>query len=144
MNTASMSLTSLGTRARVTALLAASGAAVGAVTSVALSFLATVVAQATLPSGHVQYHYGPLEFALVGAIGTPLISWLLMRRVPLWRAVTEPAVGGVLGTLVALASIPLIHPPLLAQPLLVLAGICGAALRLRYAHSASASGVHAS
>src|SRR5437870_1474322 len=106
-----MSLTSLGTRARVTALLAASGAAVGAVTSVALSFLATVVAQATLPSGHVEYHYGALEFALVGAIGTPLISWILMRRVPLWRAVTEPAVGGVLGTLVALASIPLIHPP---------------------------------
>ena len=139
-----MSSTSLGPRARVTAFLALSGGAVGALTAIALSFLGTVVANATLPSGHVEYHFGPLGFALAGAIGTPMISWLLMRRVPLWRAIAEPAVGGILGTLLALASIPFLPLPLLAQPLLVFAGIGGAALRLRATHSVEKVPVHAS
>ena len=138
-----MSSTSLGSRVRVTAFLALSGGAVGALTAIALSFLGTVVANATLPGGHVEYHYGPLAFALAGAIGTPMISWLLMRRVPLWRAITEPAVGGILGTLLALSSIPFLPLPLLA-PLLVLAGIGGAALRLRATHSVEKVPVHAS
>ena len=124
----------LGRRLRVTALLSASGAVVGAVTAVALSFLATSVAQATMPAGRVEYYFGPLSFAVVGAIGTPLLTWLLMRRVPLWRAIGEPAIGGVLGTLVALAAIPLVSAPILLQPLCVLTGIAGAAFRLRYAH----------
>ena len=135
---------SLGSRVRVTAFLALSGAVVGALTATALSFLGTVVANATLPSGHVAYHYGPIGFALAGAIGTPLISWLLMRRVPLWRAITEPAIGGILGTLLALTAIPFLPLPLLAQPLLVLGGIGGAALRLRATHSAAKTPAHSS
>jgi hypothetical protein len=58
-----------------------------------------------------------------------------MRRVPLWRAITEPAIGGVLGTLVALSTIPLIYPSILVQPLCVLGGIVVAAFRLRQANS---------
>jgi hypothetical protein len=138
-----MSSTSLGSRVRVTAFLALSGGAVGALTATALSFLGTVVANATLPSGHVEYHYGPIGFALAGAIGTPFISWLFMRRVPLWRAIAEPAIGGILGTLLALAAIPFLPLPLLAQPLLVIAGIGGAALRLRATHLAAKIPVHA-
>ena len=129
-----MSMESLRTRLQVTALLSASGAIVGAATAVALSFLATVVAQSTITSGRVEYRYGPLGFAIVGAIGTPLLTWLVMRRVPLWRAIGEPAIGGVLGTLLALAAIPLVSAPILLQPLCVLTGIVGAALRLRNAH----------
>ena len=121
-------------RIYVTALLSVCGAAIGAITAPVLSFLATAVAQATLPTGRVEYFYGSLEFAIVGAIGTPVLAWLLMRRVPLWRAISEPAVGGVLGTLISLGVIPLLHPPLLVQPLCVLAGIVGAAARLRRAH----------
>jgi hypothetical protein len=124
----------LGRRLQVTALLSASGAVVGAATAVALSFLATNVAQATMPAGRVEYYFGPLGFAIVGAVGTPLLTWLLMRRVPLWRAIGEPAIGGVFGTLVALAAIPLVSAPILLQPLCVLTGIVGAAFRLRYAH----------
>jgi hypothetical protein len=129
-------------RIYVTALLSALGAAVGAITAPVLSFLATAVAQATLPTGRVEYFYGPVEFAIVGAIGTPVLAWLLMRRVPLWRAIMEPAIGGVLGTLIALAAIPVLHPPLLVQPLFVLAGVVGAAARLRRAHR-TVPGVHA-
>jgi hypothetical protein len=138
-----MSSTSLGSRVGVTAFLALAGGAVGALAATALSFLGTVVANATLPSGHVEYHFGALGFALVGAIGTPMISWLLMRRVPLWRAITEPAVGGILGTLIALASIPFLPLPLL-QPLLVFGGIGGAALRLRATHAGEKLPVRAS
>lgn len=125
---------SLRKRFKVTALLSASGAIVGAATAVALSFLATAVGQATTRSGRVEYDYGPLGFAIVGAIGTPVLTWLLMRRVPLWRAVGEPAIGGLLGTLLALAAIPLVSAPILLQPICVLTGIVGAALRLRFAH----------
>jgi hypothetical protein len=135
MPTTDLSMKWLGRRLRVTALLSASGAVVGAATAVALSFLATSVAQATMSGGdRVEYYFGPLGFAIVGALGTPLLTWLLMRRVPLWRAIAEPAVGGVLGTLVALAAIPLVSAPILLQPLCVLTGVVGAAFRLRYAH----------
>jgi hypothetical protein len=124
----------LGRRLQVTALLSAGGAAAGALSAVALSFLATAVANASTPTGHVEYYYGPAGFAFVGAVGTPVLTWLLMRRVPLWRAILEPAVGGVLGTLLALITIPLFHPPLLVQPLCMLGGIGIAALRLRRAN----------
>lgn len=124
----------LGRRLQVTALLSAGGAVVGALSAVALSFLATAVANATTPVGHVEYYYGPTGFAIVGAVGTPALTWLLMRRVPLWRAILEPAVGGVLGTLLALSTIPLFHPPLLVQPLCMLGGIGIAAFRLRHAN----------
>jgi hypothetical protein len=127
---------SMQARIYVTALLSALGAAIGAITAPVLSFLTTVVAQATLRTGRVEYFYGPAEFAIVGAIGIPVLAWLLMRRVPLWRAILEPAVGGVVGTLIALAAIPILHPypSLLVQPLCVLAGIVGAAVRLRRTH----------
>jgi hypothetical protein len=121
-------------RIYITALLSACGAAVGAITAPVLSFLATAVAQATMVSGRVEYFYGAGEFAVVGAIGTPVLAWLLMRRVPLWRTILEPAIGGFLGTLVALAVIPLLHPPLLVQPLCALGGVVAAAVRLRRSH----------
>ena len=123
----------------VSALLSTLGAAVGAIAAPLLSFLATAVAQASLPTGRVAYFFDPVEFAVVGAIGIPMLAWLLMRRVPLWRAITEPAIGGALGLLVALASIPLLNPPLVVQPLLVLAGTVGAALRLRHTHRSALS-----
>ena len=118
----------------VTALLGTLGAAVGAVTAPILSYLATTVATASLSTGRVGYVFDPTAFAVAGAIGIPALAWLLMRRVPLWRAVSEPMIGAALGLLLALVSIPLLNPPLLAQPLLVLAGAVGAALRLRVRH----------
>jgi len=131
----------IGRRLQVTALLSAGGAFVGALTAVALSFLATAVANATTPVGHIEYHYGPAGFAFVGAVGTPTLTWLLMRRVPLWRAILEPAVGGMLGTVLALATIPLLHPPLVVQPLCMLGGIGIAALRLQHTNRGPQAGL---
>ncbi|HEX9565218.1 MAG TPA: hypothetical protein VF981_14645 [Gemmatimonadaceae bacterium] len=121
-------------RLLVTGFLAALGAAVGAAAAPLLSFLATTVANVSLPAGRIGYFFDPTAFAVVGAIGIPALAWLLMRTVPLWRAVVEPTVGGALGLLLALASIPLVELPLIFQPLLILAGTVGAALRLRRAH----------
>ena len=123
----------------VTALLSTLGAVVGAIAAPLLSFLATAVAQASLPAGRVAYFYDPVESAVVGAIGIPMLAWLLMRRVPLWRAITEPAIGGALGLLAALASIPLLNLPLVVLPFLVFAGTVGAALRLRHTHRSALS-----
>jgi hypothetical protein len=131
-----MATPALSRRLQVTGLLAGCGALVGALTAVGLSFLATVVAQALTPTGRVEYFYSPTQFAILGAIGTPLLAWSLMRRVPLWRAISEPAIGGIIGTLVALATIPLLQAPLLPA-LCVPLGILGAALRLRWVHRAS-------
>jgi hypothetical protein len=118
----------------VTAVLSASGAAVGAVAAPLLSFLATTVAQSSLPDGRVAYFYDPAAFAVAGAIGIPVLAWLLMRRVPLWRAISEPTIGAGVGLLAALASIPFLDLPLIVQPICLLAGTLGAAIRLRYAH----------
>jgi hypothetical protein len=118
----------------VTAVLSALGAAAGAVAAPLLSFSATAVAQASLPDGRVAYFFDPAEFAIAGAIGIPVLAWLLMRRVPLWRAISEPTIGAGIGLIAALVSIPLLDPPMIVQPLGVLAGTLGAAFRLRYAH----------
>ena len=118
-------------RLTVTAVLAVGGAVTGAITAVALSFLGTKVAQAFEPHGRVVYHWAPAEFALIGAIATPLLAWLFLRRAPLWRAITEPALGVMVGTLVALATIPLLGS-LIVQPLCVLAGVTAASLRLHW------------
>jgi hypothetical protein len=118
----------------VTGLLATLGAAIGAVTAPILSYLATTVATASLPAGRVAYFFSPAAFAVAGAIGIPVLAWLLMRRVPLWRAVSEPMIGAALGLLLGLGSIPLLNLPIVAQPVFVLTGAVGAALRLRVRH----------
>jgi hypothetical protein len=51
----------------VTGLLAALGAVVGAAAAPLLSFLATTVANASLPAGRVGYFFDPAAFAVVGA-----------------------------------------------------------------------------
>ncbi|HYC51490.1 MAG TPA: hypothetical protein VEB19_10320 [Gemmatimonadaceae bacterium] len=123
----------------VTLVLSTLGAAAGAIAAPLLSFLATTVAQASLPEGRVGYFFDPSEFAVAGAIGIPILAWLLMRRVPLWRAISEPTIGAGIGLLAALVSIPFLHTPPMVQPICILAGMLGAATRLRYAHRTPAS-----
>lgn len=63
---------------------------------------------------------------LVGAVATPLLGFGLLRAVPLWRAVLEPAVGTLVGAV--LGGLGTGHPALGG-----LAGCAAAALRLRLA-----------
>ena len=44
--------------------------------------------------------------AVIGAVLAPVMAWIFLRRVPLWRAIAEPALGTLLGILVAAATVP--------------------------------------
>ena len=40
--------------------------------------------------------------AVAGAVLAPIAAWTLMRSVPLWRAIGEPALGTTLGAVIAM------------------------------------------
>jgi hypothetical protein len=124
-------------RILVTLLLAALGAALGAGAAPILSALATAVARALIDE-RSWYGFHPIALAVLGAVGIPLLAWLVMRRVPLWRAVAEPVVGAIAGLLLALASASLLPLSPSAQTLLMFGGLFGgavaAAWRLRKRH----------
>ena len=68
---------------------------------------------------------------VAGAILAPIAAWTLMRSVPLWRAIGEPAIGTTLGAAIA----TLLAPVGVAGP--IFGGILGfiaAAVRLRIAY----------
>ena len=112
---------------RVTLLLAALGAIGGALAAIpitALGKLFTGAPPASLPN----YLWNMAALAAMAAIGSPSLTWSVLRRVPVWRAIVEPAVGGIVGGAVALA---------LGAPaaffLLMPVGIGAAAWRLQHA-----------
>lgn len=109
---------------QVTVLLAVAGAVGGALAAIVLTPLGNIIANVPLKPGTVVYTWNIGVFAVIGAIGTPIMAWSLLRRVPLWRAVAEPAAAGVLASLAAM----LVAPSLFA--LLVPLAIGGAAWRL--------------
>lgn len=91
--------------AAVTAGLAAAGAVVGA----AVGMLAFTVWM--LPLDDWPWPYRELVAALpyvgvygaaMGAVLGPVAAWLLMRRVPLWKAVGGTALGTLAGSLLGL------------------------------------------
>jgi hypothetical protein len=86
--------------AAVSAGLAAAGAVVGALVGVLMMTL--WLAPGDLPYLWRDWDFflaGALFGAMVGAVLGPVAAWLLMRHVPLWRAVG----GTALGTLAAAA-----------------------------------------
>lgn len=90
--------------AAVTAGLAAAGAVAGAVVGV------LVAATWLLSAGHLLGLLlnldGVLLFgaygAVIGAVLGPLAAWLLMRHVPLWKAIGGTALGTLAGSLLGL------------------------------------------
>jgi hypothetical protein len=118
--------------AEVTVGLAAVGAGVGSVLG---AFLVAMLA-ARMGSfgriGAVRVLLAGVSFgATAGAVLAPLAAWTLMRRVPIWRAITETALGTVVGTGIGLLIAPN-SDGLLSVPLVLgLAGFAIASLRLR-------------
>ena len=113
-------------RLEVTVVLAAIGAAYGAMAAGLLTFLANGVAGTAIMPGVIRYSFNVAAFALCGATFGPVLAWTMLRRVPLWRTLAEPALGGVVGALLALV----VAPPLF--PAIVPATMLGSAWRLRY------------
>ena len=80
--------------------------------------------------GEVLYT-GTVFGATMGGVLAPLAAWTLMRRVLIWRAIAETAVGTITGTVIGLIFQPLHDTAWLSPPLLGIAGFIFAAVRLR-------------
>lgn len=84
------------TRRRLKVGLTLAGIFAGAVFGVVLTRLGKIVAGAP-PATLANYLWNAAVFGAVAGIVSPLVAWSGLRRVPLWRTVTEPllwAVGG--------------------------------------------------
>jgi hypothetical protein len=82
----------------VTLGLIGAGAVVGAVCGiVALAIVMSLTAKPRLLLDPTLYAIGGIFGAVTGAIFAPTLSWLLLRRVPLGRAIAHTVVGAVLG-----------------------------------------------
>ena len=84
------------TRRWITAGLMAAGAASGALVGLALTVLGKVVAGAA-PADLANYLWNASVFGAMGAVIAPAVTWMMLRRAPLWRVVAEPLVGAVAG-----------------------------------------------
>ncbi len=112
---------------RVNLFLAALGAVGGALAAVPITILGKLITGAP-PATGANYLWNMGAFAVIAAIGSPFLTWSALRRVPLWRAMAEPAAGAILGGAAAFAlGTPMAF--LLLMPL----GIGAATWRLQHA-----------
>ena len=120
---------SLGRVAAVTGSLALLGAIAGAVVGlVVLAGLGLALEGSLL--GVRDLAIGAGVGALCGAVFGPLVSWTLLRSVPIGRAVIETSVGAAIGAAIAATARV---PSFLALLGIALAGAVAAAIRLRFA-----------
>ena len=121
-------LTRVLDRFKVTSILAGIGAVSGALAAVVLTFLSNAIAGSPLIPGVITYSWNIGVFAVCGAVFGPPLAWSMLRRVPLWRTLTEPALGGVVGTLITMLTAPVLFP------VIVPTAILASAWRLNYAY----------
>ncbi|MEO8479949.1 MAG: hypothetical protein ABI542_10000 [Gemmatimonadota bacterium] len=86
-----------GSTLRIYLLLMALGAIGGALASIPLTWLGKVITEAPDPATLANYVWNMRAFAIMGALFSPILTWSSMRRVPLWRTILEPAIGGLVG-----------------------------------------------
>ena len=118
----------LPVKRHITFGLIVAGAVAGAVIGIVLTVAGKVVAGAP-PATLANYRWNAIAFAAMGACVTPLVTWSALRRVPLWRAVAEPLLGGVVGA--AVGVLLGVGPAFLLLPPL---GALAAVARLEYVH----------
>lgn len=123
-------------RWKLTLVLSALGAVGGALAAVVLTYAGNRIAGAPwLPTVDV-YIWNARIFAVIGAVASPALAWGMLRSVPLWRAVAEPAAAALAGTVLSIA----VAPSLFA--LITPAAVIGALWRLgiRYSPASEPSG----
>lgn len=95
--------------------LVIAGAVAGAVFGVILTRLGKLATGAP-PATLANYAWNAAVFGALSAVVSPFITWAELRRVPLWRTVTEPLVAAVAGGCAAVVlGVPvliLVLPPL--------------------------------
>jgi len=116
-------------RLKITAALAGLGRLGGAVSGVVLTCLGNIISGYPVTPGIGVYAWNVGIMAALGAVFGPPLAWTVLRRVPLWRTLLEPAVAGILASVGVMVFLP---EPLF--PLLVPAAIFAAAGRLAFIH----------
>jgi predicted transporter len=86
----------LSTRRWLKVGLAVGGAVAGAAFGVVLTRLGKIVAGAP-PATLANYAWNAAVFGVVAGIVSPVVSWSVLRRAPLWRTVIEPLAFAVAG-----------------------------------------------
>jgi MFS family permease len=124
--------------AAVTAGLAAAGAVVGGALGGVLASLIGLFATPVGWSAEV-FRAGVGFGAVVGFVLAPIAAWTLMRRVPLWRAITDTALGTTIGAGAGLLLQPRFHFLILSPVILGVVGFAAAALRLRLFYRAASA-----
>lgn len=111
---------------RVNLLLALLGAVMGALVAIPFTWIGHWVTEAPWPLSIDPFIWNMWTFGIMGALFGPVLAWSALRRVPLWRAALEPALGCLIGGTAGLvfASVPLMY-------FLALGGSYLAAWRLR-------------
>jgi hypothetical protein len=121
----------------VTLGLVATGSAIGAVLGALSLWMATAILGVGPNFSNAELlEAGAKAGSLTGAILAPISAWSLMRFVPLWRAIGQPALGTTLGALAGAMAASVLSSGL-AWPILGgLTGFLVAAVRLRIAYGA--------
>lgn len=114
------------TRLKITSLLAGIGAACGAGAGLVLTYLGNVISGFPIPPSAGIYASNAGIMAAIGGVLGPPLAWSLLRAVPLWRALAEPAAAAVLASVGTMLFAPSMF--VVAVPVAVTA----AALRLRW------------
>ena len=120
----------------VTAGLAAAGAVVGGVLGALLVSL-LMLTDRVAPWSWAAFVIGAGFGAEVGFVLAPIAAWTLMRRVPLWRAITDTALGTTIGAGAGLFLQPRFDFVILSPVILGIVGFTAAALRLRLSYRAA-------
>jgi MFS family permease len=118
---------STSTRLKITSALVGGGAVCGAVAGAALTYLGNVISGYPIPPTVGVYATNAGLFAGLGAILGPPLVWSMLRTVPLWRALAEPAAAALVVGVLTMVLAPSLF--VAAVP----AAALGAALRLRWA-----------
>ena len=91
----------------VTVALMIVGTVVGALTSVlALAAVLMLRGSPGAPQLLAAVMMAAYAGAAIGAVMAPVVAWILLRRVPLWRAITQTALGTLIGAVVCSFTIP--------------------------------------
>jgi len=94
----------------VTALISLLGGIGGALTAIVLTYLGNRIAGAIYAPSVVVYRWNIGIFATLGMVFGPILAWTMLRNVPLWRTMAEPALAGLAGTLIAFVFAPVLFP----------------------------------
>jgi ABC-type enterobactin transport system permease subunit len=123
----------------ITLGLSALGAIVGGVLGAVLVALLAVRLSAVREIHLIGLWFAAMFGAAMGAVLAPIAAWTLMRHVPIWRAISDTALGTFIGAGIGLLLQPK-YPDVawLSPAILGLVGFVVAAVRLRLVKRAPA------